>query len=153
VLSLRLAADGRHVLSGGTDGKLKLWQLASGRCVWTGEGHDGPIRTVDMSEDGRYAVSGSDDTTVRLWVLEWELDEREADWDDGASPWLEAFLAWHTPPPGLLEKRLGAFMRGRKKPSWTEDDFQALLRTLGRAGYGWLRPAGVRAKLEELKGR
>jgi len=36
------------------------------------------------------------------------------------------------------------------KPKWTEDDFQRLLKTLGQAGYGWLRPEGVRAQLETM---
>ncbi len=36
------------------------------------------------------------------------------------------------------------------KPTWTEDDFRNLLQKLGYAGYGWLRPGGVRKKLEEM---
>jgi hypothetical protein len=35
-------------------------------------------------------------------------------------------------------------------PTWSEEDFQRLLHTLGCAGYGWLRPEGVRRKLEEM---
>ena len=38
---------------------------------------------------------------------------------------------------------------GQPEP-WTEEDFQALLRDLQPHGYGWLREAGVRAKLEEM---
>ena len=34
--------------------------------------------------------------------------------------------------------------------AWTEDDFQRLLYTLGCAGYGWLRPEGVRRELERM---
>ncbi len=37
-------------------------------------------------------------------------------------------------------------------PSFTtEDDFKQLLYTLGCAGYGWLRPEGVRRELETLR--
>jgi len=36
-------------------------------------------------------------------------------------------------------------------PTWTEEDFQKLLYTLGCAGYGWLRPEGVRQQLGMMK--
>jgi hypothetical protein len=35
-------------------------------------------------------------------------------------------------------------------PTWTADDFRRLLDLLGCAGYGWLRPAGVRQQLEQM---
>jgi hypothetical protein len=39
----------------------------------------------------------------------------------------------------------------RGKPTWSEEDFQQLLLyTLGCAGYGWLRPEGVRRELERM---
>jgi hypothetical protein len=34
--------------------------------------------------------------------------------------------------------------------AWTEEDFHCLLDRLGYAGYGWLRPEGVRRKLEKV---
>jgi hypothetical protein len=37
------------------------------------------------------------------------------------------------------------------KPTWTDADFQNLLRTLGHAGLGWLRPEGVRRQLETMR--
>src|SRR5205814_503438 len=36
------------------------------------------------------------------------------------------------------------------KLSWTKDDFRRLLDRLGCAGYGWLRPEGVRRELEKM---
>ena len=38
----------------------------------------------------------------------------------------------------------------RGQPVWTEEDFQGLLYTLGCAGFGWLRPEGVRKELERM---
>ena len=35
------------------------------------------------------------------------------------------------------------------RPRWTEKDFDALLYALGCAGFGWLRPEGVRRRLEQ----
>jgi len=50
--------------------------------------------------------------------------------------------------PTNAEIRRGLTRRGT--PSWTEEDFELLLFTLGCAGFGWLRPEGVRRKLEQL---
>jgi len=36
------------------------------------------------------------------------------------------------------------------KPTWTDEDFEKLIYTLGCAGYGWLRPEGVKQKLEQM---
>ena len=38
----------------------------------------------------------------------------------------------------------------RGRPSWTEEDFQGLIRQLQYSGLGWLRPEGVRAELERM---
>ena len=71
----------------------------------------------------------ADDHPMRLWELDWELAAREqADWDEGARPYLEVFLRRHG-------------------PQWTADDMEGLLRLLQDAGYGWLRADGVRAQL------
>jgi len=36
------------------------------------------------------------------------------------------------------------------KPVWNDRDFNELLKELQYRGYGWLRPEGVRKKLEEM---
>jgi hypothetical protein len=140
-----------------------------------------------LSPDGRFALSGSHDNTVRLWELDWEFEPNQpADWDEGARPYLNAFLILHSvgqPPAqedlGPLDERLDAIAdilgglygeraldmldnfkeTGQTKGSsthelaavaWTEEDFRRLLDRLGCAGYGWLRPEGVRRELEKL---
>jgi hypothetical protein len=65
------------------------------------------------------------------------------DWDEGARPYLETFLTLHCPYGEDGVSRVG-------KPEWSEDDFQQLLTELQYRGYGWLRPEGVRKKLEEM---
>jgi len=153
VNSVCFSPDGRYALSGsgdigGDDYTLKFWDVATGKCLRTFEGHKSHVKSVCFSPDGRYALSGSSDKTLKLWVLDWEFEEKEpADWDEGARPYLEIFLTLHTPygPDGLTRQG---------KPQWTEEDFQKLLQELGYRGYGWLKPEGVRRKLEELaKGR
>jgi len=88
--------------------------------------------------------------------LDWDLEDRQpADWDDGARPYLENFLTLHMPYAAELptdregsEEEVRRSLSGR--PKATKADFQRLLETLQHAGYGWLRPEGVKRKLQEM---
>src|SRR5208283_4517673 len=70
VQSVCLSADGRYALSGSMDHTLKLWEVESGRCLRTFEGHTGRVYSVCLSADGRYALSGSEHKTLKLWEVE-----------------------------------------------------------------------------------
>jgi len=55
------------------------------------------------------------------------------------------------PAKGLLtEKQISQALTRRGRAFWTEKDFQRLLYMLGCAGYGWLRPEGVRRELTKM---
>jgi Protein kinase domain/WD domain, G-beta repeat len=64
-----LSMGGGQLLSGGIDGSVRFWDIATGtelaRCV----GHRGEVRWVAFSPDSLRAVSGSRDLTVRVWEL------------------------------------------------------------------------------------
>ncbi len=151
VLSVCLSADSRWAVSGSKDKTVRLWEAATGGCLRTLEGHTELVSCVCLSVDGRWALSGSSDKTLRLWELDWELEAREpTDWDAGTRPYLENFLTLHTPLTTTWEKIRFALTFRRNKPIWTEKDFKGLLNTLGCAGYGWLRPEGVRRELEKM---
>jgi WD40 repeat protein len=160
VPALCFSLDGRHALSGSWDRTAKLWDTAAGRCVRAFEGHGDKVNAVALSADGRHALSAGDDGHIKLWVLDWELEDRgPADWDEGARPYLETFLTLQRPHAGSLPRYFvtdrdvtRACGRGGT-PAWDDDDFQTLLYVLGCAGYGWLRPEGVRAQLKDLAGR
>jgi len=162
VNSVSLSADGRYLLSGSAegpftlsvDGTMKLWEVESGRCLRTVEVGSW-VQTICVSGDWRHLHVGSRHGFSR-WFLDWELEENQpADWDEGARHYLAVFLRAHQPyfaelprdrEPTDEEVTLALTRRGR--PVWTEEDFQSLLYTLGCAGYGWLRPEGVRRELE-----
>ena len=158
VTSVCLSVDGRYALSGSRDKTLKLWEVSTGRCLRTFEGHAKAVTSVCLSADGRYALSGSSDKTLKLWFLDWELEAQPpADWEEGARPYLEMFLASHIPYAATLpadgtpsDAEITLALTRRGQPVWTEADFEPLLHTLGCAGYGWLRPAGVRRELEQM---
>jgi predicted Zn finger-like uncharacterized protein len=72
VNSVFLSADGLYALSGSNDCTLKLWELASGRCLRTFEvlrGSWESVHAVFLSADGSYALSGSADNRLRLWEV------------------------------------------------------------------------------------
>ena len=134
--------DGHHVLSAGS--KLRLWDVTSRECVWSFEGHKDWVISCAVSHDGCFAASGSRDKSLSLWRLDWDYEFPEsADWDEGARPYLETFLTLHCPYGDDGLSRAG-------KPIWSDEDFNQLLRELQYRGYGWLRPEGVRKKLEEM---
>ena len=157
VAAVCLSRDRRYMLSGGMDSVLKLWDLASGECLRNFIGHTGGVTSACLTADGGYVFSAGGDG-LRIWSLDWELDDTEpADWDEGARPYLEVFVRAQQPYAAPLpqdraptdEETTRALTRSGK-PVWTEADFQRLLYTLGRAGYGWLRPDGVRRELDRM---
>jgi len=158
VESAAFSGDGRHVVSGGHDTMVKLWDVATGECKATLEGHTDHVNAVCLSADGRHALSASSDHTLKLWVLDWEVKDRQpTEWDEGVLPYVSVFLTQQTPRSTTLptdrlpteqEVRLALVRQG--KPAWTDKDFERLMSVLACAGYGWLWPGGVRAKLEEM---
>ena len=169
VNSVCLSTDNRFALSGSganlrshnkdnSINTMRLWDVATGRCLRIFEGHNGIVNSVNLSTDGCFALSGSSDNTIHLWKLDWELEEKEAaDWDEDARSYLQNFLTLHTPYAGFLPQNkeptdgeITLALTRNGKPIWNEKDFKQLLYTLGCAGYGWLRPEGVRRELENM---
>ncbi|HUI08514.1 MAG TPA: protein kinase [Verrucomicrobiae bacterium] len=158
VRAVSVTADGRYVVSASYDGTIRVWEVATGRCVRILEGHTSSVWALDLSLNGQCLVSGGADHTVRMWRLDWELEACEpANWDEGAKPYLEGFLTRRTPYAAelsanrqLTEEEITAAFTRRGKPAWSESDFKGLLYELGCAGYGWLRPEGVRRELEKM---
>jgi pSer/pThr/pTyr-binding forkhead associated (FHA) protein len=116
------------------------------------EGHTAAVQSAVFSPDSSYLLSGSADNTSKLWVLDWDLSQPLQDWDEGAKPYLETFLLLHTPraaalPPQPSETDLVRALSRRGAPEWNDADFDALIQTLGNAGYGWLRSSRVRRHL------
>lgn len=157
VTSVALSVNDQWALSGSEDSTVRLWDMATGQCLREFEGHTERVKSVAFTSDCRSALSASAGT-LHLWYLDWDFEfPGWADWDEGARPHLVNFLTLHTPYSGTIptggdptREELTLALTRKGKPSWTEDDFKQLLYTLGCAGYGWLRPEGVRRELEQM---
>ncbi|KAF3060009.1 F-box/WD repeat-containing protein 7 [Daldinia childiae] len=56
------------LVSGGCDRDVRVWDMTSGRCLYTLRGHTSTVRCLKMS-DANTAISGSRDTTLRVWDI------------------------------------------------------------------------------------
>jgi len=71
VRCLDVSPDGRWVVTGGSDRRLKLWPFADGRPADKPthdiEAHAGWVEAVAFSPDGKYLVTGGADLAVKVW--------------------------------------------------------------------------------------
>jgi WD40 repeat protein len=70
LLACAAGPDGRQLIGGGEDRRLRAWDVETGEVRLVMEGHIGPIFSCAVSPDGSWAVSGADDGTLRVWDLD-----------------------------------------------------------------------------------
>ncbi len=61
---------GDQLISGGSDGMLRWWNIESGECVLIQEAHQGIIRSLKVSPDGKLLASCGEDGAIMIWDLE-----------------------------------------------------------------------------------
>uniref|UniRef100_A0A182IUE7 Small-subunit processome Utp12 domain-containing protein n=1 Tax=Anopheles atroparvus TaxID=41427 RepID=A0A182IUE7_ANOAO len=61
------APDGHQLVTGGQDGKVKLWSVVNGFCIVTFSEHTSAVTAVEFSRNKKFLVSASLDGTVRAF--------------------------------------------------------------------------------------
>eukprot|EP01100_Stratorugosa_tubuloviscum_P008858 TRINITY_DN3701_c0_g1_i1.p1 TRINITY_DN3701_c0_g1~~TRINITY_DN3701_c0_g1_i1.p1 ORF type:complete len:403 (-),score=179.64 TRINITY_DN3701_c0_g1_i1:179-1387(-) len=64
-----LQISGVYLASGSRDKTIKIWEVATGQCIMTLEGHDNWVRGLIFHPSGKYLISVSDDKTIRIWDI------------------------------------------------------------------------------------
>ena len=57
----------KFILIGSADKTARLFNIASGRLIFTFTGHTNWVTSVAFAPDGKTVLTGSADTTARLW--------------------------------------------------------------------------------------
>jgi WD40 repeat protein len=61
---------GEVLLSGGSDGSVRWWDVQHGKCLALRQGHQGAVQSLSVSPDGRRLASCGDDNTIQVWDLQ-----------------------------------------------------------------------------------
>ena len=61
--------DNNRLATGGTDNRIRIWDLNSRQVVMHLTGHTGTVAALACDARGSTLVSGSYDTTIRIWDL------------------------------------------------------------------------------------
>ncbi|WTL36054.1 NB-ARC domain-containing protein [Nocardia sp. NBC_01503] len=67
IAAVAISADGRYIVSGGSDRSVRVWEGSTGRLATTIDAHSEVVSAVAISPDGGRVVSGSFDGSVRVW--------------------------------------------------------------------------------------
>ncbi len=69
VTSLTFSPDGKYIVTGHQDKKVRLWNLRGKLICLPFQGHQGNVTSVSFSPDSKEIVSASQDGTLQLWSL------------------------------------------------------------------------------------
>lgn len=67
VNALVFSKSGHEIISGGADGDLRVWNIASGQAQELVYAHEAGIRSLAISPDGATVVAGSADRRISVW--------------------------------------------------------------------------------------
>lgn len=70
VCALAFNAAGDALASGGMDGRVKVWEAASGRCIQTLEGPGEAVEWVRWHPKGNVVLAGAADFTAWMWLAQ-----------------------------------------------------------------------------------
>lgn len=70
ILAVAWSPNGNVLISGDSEGKLQWWEVKTGECLATRQGHTGAVLALKVSPDGQMLASSGEDGAIRLWDLQ-----------------------------------------------------------------------------------
>jgi serine/threonine protein kinase len=67
VRTVAWASDGQNIASASDDTTVRVWDVATGRRIFSYLNHDGEVFAVAWSPDGQHIASGGSDHSLRIW--------------------------------------------------------------------------------------
>lgn len=64
---LAVSHNGRFLASGGTDNRVRLWDMASGALVCDGVGHSARVNSLRFAPDDKQVISVGEDGCIFVW--------------------------------------------------------------------------------------
>ncbi|MCY3020370.1 MAG: protein kinase [Planctomycetota bacterium] len=68
--SVHFLPDGKRLVSGHSDGSIKLWVAETGKLIHTMRGNPAGVMGIVLSSDGKRAFAGGSEKSWRLWDIE-----------------------------------------------------------------------------------
>ena len=76
-LCIAFSKDAKTLVTGGSDGSVRLWNLETGQSSGLFRGHNAEVRALAFNAAGTTLASASEDRTARLWQFEVTLQSRD----------------------------------------------------------------------------
>jgi WD40 repeat protein len=70
IWSVAFLVDGKHIVGGGTEGKIRRWRVEDGKEVGTPMATGNGVCNIAVSRDGRWVVGGTSEGEVTVWNAE-----------------------------------------------------------------------------------
>jgi len=69
IRDISFTPDGSVLASSSSDKTIKLWDVKTGKEIYTLNGHMDSVKSISFSPDGNLLASGSSDKTIKLWNI------------------------------------------------------------------------------------
>lgn len=73
---MSISQSGSHIVSGGEERLLKLWDYDEGVCKYIGVGHSGTITACAIAPDQTFVVSTGTEGAIFIWTMPEELQDK-----------------------------------------------------------------------------